>query len=212
MRFVANEWTPAPVDAGDRLALLLPCTKYRPYPTSREHRAINAALLAAGWEPVGSVGEGERQRAGGWGSDDSAPDALRAVLDPGEDPAMLHAGPLRRGATMLDRLVVCEPLALVPYEHVYFWRGEQSPAASYDDPGLFESRGTSVSPERDDCTAQRCADGSWRWGPAEAIGSRAPGPGLEVTVQPRPSVRAVTWSSTSSLATGVLGRLGHCST
>jgi hypothetical protein len=158
LRFVASEWTP-PAVAGtaDRLAVLLPCTKYKPYPTSREHRGINAALQAAGWEPVG---EGERQRA-------EVPEALRAVLDPGEDPAVLHAGPLRRGATVLDRFVVSEPLALVPYEHVYSWRGEQSPAASYDDPGLFESRGTSVSPEREDCTAQQRADGTWRWGPAE---------------------------------------------
>lgn len=153
LRFVAGEWTPAPVDgSAHRLALLLPCTKYKPYPTSREHRAINAALHAAGWGPAGTQ---------------HAPDALRAVLDPGEDPAVLHAGPLRRGATVLDRFVVSEPLALVPYEHVYYWRGEQSPAASYDDPGLFESRGTSVSPERDDCTAKRRADGTWRWGPAE---------------------------------------------
>jgi hypothetical protein len=153
LRFVAEEWTPAPVDgATDRLAVLLPCTKYKPYPTSREHRAINTALLAAGWAPVARAG---------------LPDELYAVLDPDEDAALLHAGPLQRGGTVLDRFVVSEPLALVPYEHVYWWRGEQSPAASYDDPGLFESRGTSVSPERDDCTAHQRADGSWRWGPAE---------------------------------------------
>ena len=47
---VQHHWGPTPVPGADRgrLALLLPCTKYKPYPTSREHRAVNAALQAAG--------------------------------------------------------------------------------------------------------------------------------------------------------------------
>ena len=67
----------------------------------------------------------------------------------------------------LDRIVVSEPLALVPYDTLYDWVGGPSPATAYDDPGLFEARGTSVSPWRDDCTAVKTPDGRWRWGPAE---------------------------------------------
>ena len=153
LSFVRDEWTPTPVEGTTRrLAVLLPCTKYKPYPTSREHRGINAALLDAGWAPVGPS---------------PAPDPLLAVLDDGEDPALLDITPLRRGEVVLDRFVVSEPLALVPYEHAYTWQGRQSPATSYDDPGLFEARGTSVSPERDDCTAEPRDDGTWRWGPGE---------------------------------------------
>jgi hypothetical protein len=153
IRFVVDEWVPPAVDgARARLGLLLPCTKSKPYPTSREHRAINAALLDAGWSPTGP---------------DDAPAQLRAALEPDEDPAVLRTGPLRRDGVVLDRFVVSEPLALVPYGHVYWWRGDTSPATAYDDPGLFEARGTSVSPYRPDSTATRRADGRWRWGPAE---------------------------------------------
>lgn len=153
--FVKHRWTPTQVPGTRRrLALLLPCTKYKPYPTSREHRAVNAALLAAGWRPVGGPG--------------SAPvPGLLDVLDDGEDPRVLEVSPLVRDGVVLDRFVVSEPLGLVPYELTALWCGEQAPAASYDDPGLFESRGTSVSPERPDCTAVPLADGRWRWGPAE---------------------------------------------
>ncbi len=134
------------------MALLIPCTKYKPYSTSREHRAINGALLAAGWSPVG---------------ESSAPSELLAVLDPGEDPALLHEGPLGKDGVLLDRIVMSEPLALVPYPFIYEWEGTQSVATSYDDPGLFEGRGTSVSPERPDSTAVELSGGKWRWGPAE---------------------------------------------
>lgn len=152
--FVSTQWIPTPMPgATRRLALLLPCTKYKPYQTSREHRGINAALLAAGWEPVDGP---------------DVPQQLAACLDAGEDPRVLEVGPLRRGSVVLDRFVVSEPLALVPYEHCWDWRGEQSPATSYDDPGLFEFRGTSVSPHRADCTAVAVpGTGRWRWGPAE---------------------------------------------
>jgi hypothetical protein len=151
LRFVANEWEP-PQGGGRRIALLVPCTKYKPYSTSREHRAINRALLNAGWRP-----EGESR----------APQELLAVLDDGEPADLLHEGPLRRGDTHLDRIVVSEPLALVPYTYIYEWRGQPSLATSYDDPGLFESRGTSVSPERPDSTATPVGRGRWRWGPNE---------------------------------------------
>ena len=135
-----------------RIALLIPCTKYKPYSTSREHRAINGALLGAGWQPEGTS---------------TAPDALSAFLGASEGSELLHNGPLRRGDVYVDRFVMSEPLSLVPYKHIYYWNGRRSPASAYDDPGLFESRGTSVSPERPDCTAIPVANGRWRWGPAE---------------------------------------------
>ena len=151
LQFVSQEWEP-PSDAKRRLALIVPCTKYKPYNTSREHRAINSALLEAGWEPS---------------ADSPIPDGLGEVLELDEDSALLNVGSLRRGDTALDRIVMSEPLAMVPYPYIYEWRGEQSPATSYDDPGLFESRGTSVSPERADSTAVEVSEGKWRWGPNE---------------------------------------------
>ncbi|MFP3914341.1 MAG: hypothetical protein ACLFWM_05660 [Actinomycetota bacterium] len=151
LEFVAEEWDPGPTE-GRRVALLIPCTKYKPYSTSREHRAINHALLADGWVPQGQS---------------DAPAELGAVLDEGESPQLLHNGPLRKGEVVLDRIVMSEPLALVPYQHIYHWRGNPSVATAYDDPGLFESRGTSVSPERPDSTAVPVGGGRWRWGANE---------------------------------------------
>ena len=151
--YIRDTWTPSPTSgAVRRVALLIPCTKYKPYSTSREHRAINGALLAAGWQPEGAS---------------TAPDDLAASMGTDEGPEFLHDGPLRRGDVILDRLVMSEPMALVPYEHIYYWNGRPSPAALYDDPGLFEARGTSVSPDRPDCTATPTGNGRWRWGPAE---------------------------------------------
>ncbi|MCY3539990.1 MAG: hypothetical protein F4Y75_01405 [Acidimicrobiia bacterium] len=151
--YIKHEWVPAPTPSGSRrVAILIPCTKFKPYSTSREHRAINQALLEAGWLPDGPS---------------NAPDELKEVLDEGESTDLLHDGPLRRGKVYLDRFVLSEPLGMVPYPHIYFWRGNQSPATSYDDPGLFEARGTSVAPERSDCTAVPLGNGKWRWGPAE---------------------------------------------
>ncbi len=150
LEFLEHDWEPS--DSGRRVALILPCTKYKPYNTSREHRAINGALLAAGWEPEGVY---------------PVPAPLLEVLDADEDPTLLHIGPLTKGGVALDRIVISEPLALVPYPYIFEWRGEQSPATSYDDPGLFEARGTSVSPERADCSAVELGNGKWRWGPNE---------------------------------------------
>ncbi len=152
LQWIAHEWQP-PAD-GPRLALIIPCTKSKPYPTSREHRSINGALLKAGWEPDGT-GTG------------NPPEKLYGALDPGEDPRLLDSGPLVRNGIALDRIVISEPLALVPYHYVYTWQNGPSPASAYDDPGLFESRGNSVSPWRNDHTATRNASGKWTWGPAE---------------------------------------------
>lgn len=152
LEFISSVWEPTPVPGSHaRLGLLLPCTKYKPYVTSREHRAVNAALLAAGWRPT---------------SPSTAPAALQSALED-EDPELLNVSPLQRDGVVLDRFVISEPLALVPYEEMMVHRGAQSPASSYDDPGLFENRGTSVSPERDDCTAIERSNGTWSWGPAE---------------------------------------------
>lgn len=153
LQFVTERWEPTPI-AGSRgrIGLLLPCTKYKPYVTSREHRAVNAALHAAGWQPSRPF---------------DGPSELLGALDEHEDPSVLSVAPLVRDGIVLDRFVISEPLALVPYEHTMFHQGGQSPATSYDDPGLFENRGTSVSPERDDCTAIERSNGTWSWGPAE---------------------------------------------
>ena len=151
--YIGEEWTPPLTPAGARrVALLIPCTKYKPYSTSREHRAINGALLDAGWHSDGAS---------------TAPAELAGYLDDGESPDLLHDGPLRRDDVFLDRFVLSEPMAIVPYSHIYYWRDAHSPAACYDDPGLFEARGTSVSPERPDCTATPLGNGKWRCGPAE---------------------------------------------
>lgn len=149
--FIANEWKP-PEEAGERIALLIPCTKYKPYNTSREHRAINGALLAAGWEPAEDI---------------PIPEGLEKALDDRESLSLLNTGTLRKNGVNLDRIVMSEPMAMVPYPYIYYWRGEESPATNYDDPGLFESRGTSVSPERSDSSAVPVGNGRWRWGPNE---------------------------------------------
>jgi hypothetical protein len=151
-RFVTREYEPE-LPKGTAIALLIPCTKHKPYPTSLEHRRINAALLAAGFRPS---------------SDLMPPEQLLGVLDADEDPAVLNVSPLVRRGRVVHRYVVSEPLGLVPYELVYEWRGKQSVATSYDDPGLFEHRGTSVAPWRSDSTAvPASAPGRWRWGDNE---------------------------------------------
>ncbi|MEV8267508.1 hypothetical protein [Microbacterium sp. NPDC076911] len=151
--FVSKKWAPER-DAQERprIALLIPCCKYKPYPVSREHRAINHALLAAGWRPTGGV---------------AVPEALLAVLDEGEDPDVLDLSPWEKDGVVLDRFVVSEPLGIVPYPLAYEWAGAQSPATSYDDPGLFEARGTSVSPEHPDFSATPGVGNAWKWGPSE---------------------------------------------
>ena len=153
MEFIKKDWTPHPTPKGyKRLALIIPCTKYKPYITSREHKAINSSLLMDGWEPIG---------------ESNAPSELAKFIEDGDDPSIFHEGSLKKRNLILDRIVISEPLGLVPYEYIYFWKGEQSPATSYDDPGLFESRGTSISPYRDDCTALKVSEKKWKWGDSE---------------------------------------------
>lgn len=152
--FVRDAYVPD-LPAGRHVALLIPCTKTKPYPMSIEHRRINAALVHAGFVPAQG------------GSETAPPPEFLERLDPGEDVAILTVSPLVRNGTVVHRFVVSEPMGLVPYEFVYRWRGEQSPASAYDDPGLFEQRGTAVSPWRADCTGILGADGRWRWGDNE---------------------------------------------
>jgi hypothetical protein len=148
--WVENDWLPP--RGSPRIALIIPCTKFKPYPTSREHRSINQALIADGWEPDGSG---------------KPPPGLEDSLAKGEDTRLLDVGTMTRRGVALDRIVISEPLGLVPYTHAYEWYGNPSPASGYDCPGLFESRGTSVSPWREDHTATQTASGRWTWGPAE---------------------------------------------
>lgn len=135
-----------------RVALIVPCTAVKPYPLSGEHRSINGRLLDHGWVPDGSG---------------RPPDQLLERLPADEDPRVLDTGTLWRDGVALDRIVISEPLALVPYSSIYSWRGGASPATAYDDPGLFEKRGTSVAPWRSDSTARQTATGAWAWGPRE---------------------------------------------
>ncbi len=152
--FVRDAYVPD-LPAGRHIAVIIPCTKTKPYPLSIEHRRINAAILGAGFRPLAGV------------PDTVPPPEFLDRLDPDEDPDVLTVSPLVRPGTVVHRYVVSEPMGLVPYEYVYRWRGEQSPASAYDDPGLFEQRGTAVSPWRDDCTGILGADGRWKWGDAE---------------------------------------------
>ena len=152
-QFIQNKWTPSSIPKGTkRLALIIPCTKYKPYITSREHKAINSALLRDGWKPIGKS---------------EAPNEFEKLIEKGDDPEIFHEGYLKKNNLILERIVISEPLGIVPYEFIYFWNGKQSPATSYDDPGLFESRGTSVSPYRPDSTATEIKGGKWKWGNAE---------------------------------------------
>jgi len=146
-----DEYAPPSV-TGRLVALLLPCTKAKPYTMSKEHLEINRFLLAHGFQPIGEP---------------DYPNALRAAL-PADYPAeVMHNGLLRRGDLFVHRLVISEPMGLVPYEYIYRWRGRPSIAARYDDPGLFEQRGTAVGLWRPDNTAVEIGAGKYRWGPTE---------------------------------------------
>ena len=134
--------------SGDERAVLvlLPCQKVKPYTLSPEHRAVNGALLAAGYEPDGR---------GDW------PAELAEHLG----APLLSNAPLRGHGLRVDRAVMSEPFGVVPYEAIYHWRGELSPCARYDDPGLFEHRGLGC-PWRADSTTTRHGE-AWRWGDSE---------------------------------------------
>lgn len=129
------------------ILLLLACQARKPYALSPEHQAINGALLEAGFQP--------RDR-GDW-----PPELETGVPEP-----LRSNAPLLRDGVRIDRAVISEPFGLVPYEAIYRWRGELSPCARYDDPGLFESRALGAA-WREDSTSVARADGSHGWGPAE---------------------------------------------
>ena len=150
-RAMQEEYQP-PQAAGTMVALLLPCTKTKPYPLSPEHLAVNSFLLRRGFRPNGPA---------------DFPAALVDAVPDGLPAEVLHNGLLERDGLLVHRLVVSEPMGLVPYEHVYNWRGEPSPAARYDDPGLFEHRGFAVGLWRADNSAVRLPGGKYRWGPLE---------------------------------------------
>lgn len=117
-----------------RILLLLPCTKTKPYPFSVEHKRINQTLLKAGFRPTGPL---------------ALPRELLNALEPDFAPEVLNLSPLAdsRG-TVIHRVVISEPLGVVPYEHIISYEGKPSPACAYGDPGLFENRGNAVSPWR----------------------------------------------------------------
>lgn len=153
LEFVKERWEPELRAAERRILLLMPCTKTKPYPFSSEHRAINQRLDDEGFRPVGRA---------------TLPQELQARLPAGFSQNVLALGPLSDGrGTLVHRVVLSEPMAVVPYEHIATYEDRASPATAYDDPGLFESRGNAVSPWRADSTAEPVSATRWRWGDAE---------------------------------------------
>ncbi len=151
--YIQNDYEPELPEAEHRILLFMPCTKTKPYPFSSEHIAINQRLLDEGFSPL--------HRA-------YLPQELQARLDPRFSPEVLNLSPLADGrGTVVHRMVISEPMAVVPYEHIVTFRGKPSPAIAYDDPGLFENRGNAVSPWRADSTATRMSAMRWKWGDEE---------------------------------------------
>jgi hypothetical protein len=148
--FLLSEYTPPPCPEKPIL-LLLPCTKTKPYAFSREHQAINKYLLEQGFEPVG---EGD------------CPEEALLALGGTVEARLVNNSLLKRGTCWVHRMVVSEPMGLVPYEFIYHYRGQLSQFSRYDDPGLFEHRGNTVCVWRADHTG-RLVKGRYRWGPNE---------------------------------------------
>jgi hypothetical protein len=152
-RFVIDTYRPELPTGRRHILLFLPCTKTKPYPFSVEHKRINQALLKAGFRPTGSL---------------ALPQELLNGLEPDFAPEVLNLSPLADGrGTIIHRVVISEPLGVVPYEHIVSYDGKPSPATAYDDPGLFENRGNAVSPWRHDFTATPVSPTRWRWGDEE---------------------------------------------
>jgi hypothetical protein len=151
--FIRNDYEPELPEAERRVLLFMPCTKTKPYPFSSEHLAINQRLIEEGCRPSGRS---------------YLPQQLQARLEPPFSTEVLNLSPMvdDRG-TVLHRMVISEPMAVVPYEHIAEYRGKASPAVAYDDPGLFENRGNAVSPWRADSTAVRMSPTRWKWGDEE---------------------------------------------
>jgi hypothetical protein len=151
--FIQTEYTPDLPHAERRVLLFMPCTKTKPYPFSSEHMAINQRLLDEGYRPT-------RRH--------DLPQDLQARLAPRFSPEVLNLSPLMNASgTLVHRMVISEPMAVVPYEHIADYHGTPSPAVAYDDPGLFENRGNAVSPWRADSTAIRVSATRWKWGDEE---------------------------------------------
>jgi hypothetical protein len=153
LRFIQLDYMPNLPPGRRHVLLLMPCTKTKPYPSSSEHKHINQRILEAGFHPTESL---------------LLPQQLRARLEEKFDDDVLNLSPLidSRG-TVVHRVVISEPMALVPYEHIVDYQGKPSPATAYDDPGLFENRGNAVSPWRADCTAVTLSPARWQWGDEE---------------------------------------------
>lgn len=150
--FMLSEYEP-PIDGRRTVMLMLPCTKVKPYCLSQEHQAINGYLLAQGFRPV---------------KDAHYPPELEQALGPGADPLLLNNQVWARGDLSIHRYVMSEPMALVPYEFIYEFMGRPSLTARYDDPGLFEHRGTAVCPWRPDFSGIKSSKG-YRWGNNEKV-------------------------------------------
>jgi hypothetical protein len=153
LRFIRHNYVPQLPPAKRRVLLLMPCTKTKPYPFSSEHQHINQRLLESGFGPTQGI---------------YLPQELQARLTPEFSRDVLNLSPLIDDHdTVLHRMVISEPMALVPYECIAEYEGKPSPATAYDDPGLFENRGNAVSPWRPDCTAVAVSATRWRWGDEE---------------------------------------------
>jgi hypothetical protein len=153
LRFIQHDYVPKLPRAARRVLLLMPCTKTKPYPFSSEHKHINQRLVAAGFRPCGDL---------------VLPQPLATRLEPKYSRDVLNLAPLIDDhGTVVHRVVISEPMALVPYECIVDYDGKASPATAYDDPGLFENRGNAVSPWRADCTAIALSATRWRWGDEE---------------------------------------------
>lgn len=153
LRFIRHDYVPNLPQAPRRVLLLMPCTKTKPYPFSSEHKQINQRLIEAGFRTSGDL---------------FLPQPLMARLEKKYSRDVLNLSPLTddRG-TVVHRMVISEPMALVPYECIVDYDGKASPATAYDDPGLFEHRGNAVSPWRADCTAIAMSARRWCWGDEE---------------------------------------------
>jgi len=153
LKFVREDYTPKLPESQRRILLFMPCTRTKPYPFSTEHQAINQRLLDSGFQPTNRL---------------YLPQELQARLADGFSPETLNLSPLiNNKGTVIHRMVISEPMAVVPYEHIAEFNGKPSPAVAYDDPGLFENRGNAVSPWRADSTAQQQSANRWKWGDEE---------------------------------------------
>ena len=153
MNYVLERYQPEISRAKERVLLLLPCTRTKPYPLSLEHLSINQALLGAGFRPT-----------------QPADPSRDPVGDPGPEFSIdvTNLSPLANSlGAVIHRAVVSEPLAFVPYENILIYEGKKSPATAYDDPGLFENRGNAVSPWRKDFSGIAISRTRWAWGDAE---------------------------------------------